>query len=532
MQPTNTDVFAMAGVAALGASAGQSPSNAFVSSTYSDFFSVMNDATAFSRCIVSGIWIDNLLYNYNDLFINGRSNKLKFQTLQSSNPQITAIQFTIIGTGYTTKTYTVNINSVKASTSASNQIRIMGVGDSLTAGPTGSGFVNNLGASDPQSWGWYSRAIANAFMDAVDLGITLPSHVILGHFSYNTRTFSYGGTSITVKGGCEAIGGRCACNFLRHALFLTSDSTSSNGQYGGAASWALLGLVGHTGTSYTGTATQNEIIRTTIQGKYAYDYNADIWNALIIQSGWTGGSGTYTGSTTQNGQIDTFMTAKYANPDMPFFSLTKAQTGGVTNAFSFSTYLSRWKTLADDGVTRLVVGSTAGSLITSGNLNSFDVCTPTHICLNLGENDRNHFSATAAAAAADVLEIANTLKTDYPAIKVAMWQVPNPGTLFPERYDKDVLIQRSISKNQYKYDLRNTLIAGISNLAAQKTAGLYYVPTFEIAYPLSHTGDKNAQTDVSGNSVLINGSDVTHPGLDTMNSVGDQLYAWLYYTFN
>ena len=97
-----------------------------------------------------------------------------------------------------------------------------------------------------------------------------------------------------------------------------------------------------------------------------------------------------------------------------------------TVKFSLAKYLSNYKTLADDGVTRLVVGSTAGVLVT--NVNAHDVCTPTHVVIQLGFND------VEANAIANIQLMIDSIKAEFPTMIVIISSTDAAGTYYPENY--------------------------------------------------------------------------------------------------
>lgn len=107
--------------------------------------------------------------------------------------------------------------------------------------------------------------------------------------------------------------------------------------------------------------------------------------------------------------------------DNYFYDSTKP-----TIKFSLAKYLANYKTLADDGETRLVVGSTAGTLVT--DVNEYDVCTPTHVVIQLGFNDDE------AAAIANIQLMIDVIKAEYPTMIVIISSIDSAGTYFPEKY--------------------------------------------------------------------------------------------------
>lgn len=111
-----------------------------------------------------------------------------------------------------------------------------------------------------------------------------------------------------------------------------------------------------------------------------------------------------------------------------------SSSGGKTNPFydstlqhfSLTSYLNKYKTLADDGVTRLVVGSTAGTAVT--NVNAYDVCTPNVVVIQLGMN------GTAANHKEYVVKMIRQIKAEYPDMKIILSCVDAALCMFPSLY--------------------------------------------------------------------------------------------------
>ena len=97
-----------------------------------------------------------------------------------------------------------------------------------------------------------------------------------------------------------------------------------------------------------------------------------------------------------------------------------------TVKFSLTKYLERYKTLADDGVTRLLVGSTAGTEVT--NATDYDVCTPTHVVIQLGFND------SEANWSGDIDLMIAEIKAEYPNMIILLSTIDASGTYFPDKY--------------------------------------------------------------------------------------------------
>lgn len=485
-------------------------------------FSVFNTAVN-GRQILSGIYIDNLLLQADDVFFEGGKNVVYVFNRNQNNLDVTSKQVKVIGDGFNSKSFSYNNISSKNDSAIGHKIMYMPFGDSITRN-----ILLDKYNRDIEYWNYSPKAILNILLDRIDHANSIPTPLLLGHQYPQSREATYLGNSFQVKGGTEGIGSWSACNFLRHAMHLTSGTDLTSYNISGEVSYYLLGLKGQTGLDYTGTPVQKELIRTTIQGKHTVDYNATVWNYLKTLPGWGGGSGSWTDNPTNRGHIDTFLANKYDNPDNPFFSLAKAQTVGSTNAYSFSTYLSRYKTLTDDGLIRLVVGSTAGSKVT--DVNAYDVCVPTHLTIELGENDRWWFNPTPNSVVMDIIEIANTIHAEFPAIKIGTVFNPWPGTLFPNRYPDIIVNERDLQINSFKADLDSITRTSLSSLEDQVLNNIFYIPTYKTFLPTSSLYDSVGY--VADREILIMGSDKTHPGLMAAASMGDQIYAWIYYTLN
>lgn len=96
--------------------------------------------------------------------------------------------------------------------------------------------------------------------------------------------------------------------------------------------------------------------------------------------------------------------------------------------FSLASYLAKYKTLADDGKTRLVVGSTAGTEIT--DINECDVCTPNVIVITLTHNQN------AAAYEQNMPLLIKAIKNEFPDIPIILNAIDCTGSynsdLYPE----------------------------------------------------------------------------------------------------
>ncbi len=97
-----------------------------------------------------------------------------------------------------------------------------------------------------------------------------------------------------------------------------------------------------------------------------------------------------------------------------------------TKGFSLKACLDKYKTLADNGMTRLIPGETAGTEVKDAN--AYDLCTPTHVVINLNHN------SSLAEYKANIPDIVKTIKREYPDIIVILMSIDETGTYFPAKY--------------------------------------------------------------------------------------------------
>jgi hypothetical protein len=121
-----------------------------------------------------------------------------------------------------------------------------------------------------------------------------------------------------------------------------------------------------------------------------------------------------------------------------------------TVKFSLQKYLDRFKTLADDGVTRLTVGVDAGTEVSDSN--SHDLCTPTHVVIQTGFND------SEANWSGDIDLMIAEIKSEFPNVIILISTIDAAGTYFPEKYpmfDKDGVNMIGDTLHSKMYNLLN-----------------------------------------------------------------------------
>lgn len=122
-----------------------------------------------------------------------------------------------------------------------------------------------------------------------------------------------------------------------------------------------------------------------------------------------------------------FYTEKtWINPDLNTITYENGTVSKTGVKFSIQSYLDKYKTLADDGVTRLVAGDTAGTEVVDVNAN--DVCTPNVITISLGFND------TQANYELYIDYMVASIREEFPTTPIVINLLDAAGTYYPELY--------------------------------------------------------------------------------------------------
>lgn len=497
-------------------------------------YGIDNDATSnfYGRDYVQSLYLEGIVPTPENLYINN-NRRMILQNVQknSSNVEETDLTVTLSGVGYATNENEIKFIKTKASVAKGKTIKLLSIGDSITANQ-----ARMLNGDYGPAVCYQSFVKLFAEYNAVDLDDESMKFVTIGTSNKGPNVqATYKEKNIDVTNFAEGRGSWTTANYLRHACSATgkgSANTSQAAQCKAGAAWLSLGLgtkqalTGNYDKSaeteiWTGSDEQIELIRVTPHGKYHWDYGADLWTFAKKRN--TELSGDYTGSETQKDQIDDVMNDLLDNPVNPFFDKNVAVTSGEY-AFSIDTYLSRYKTLEDDGVTRLIAGNSAGTKVT--NVNSYDVCTPTHVIIELSENDRWWYTVNGAEVVDDLIKIGQLIKNKIPDVIIGYVFTRTPGVYQPERWI-DVAQVRKNPGSQYKWNVNK-----LTKEKVKTIPDFYVIPTFETHNPLDNNAD-NTRYDVdtlTGKEIIVSGNDGVHPGYLSYQDMGFQILSWIYYT--
>lgn len=287
--------------------------------------------------------------------------------------------YTIKGDKINDVSGTITQISVRNAVGENNFVALLTIGDSTVDG------ANAFTTSEEGQYFWntfWNECARQFAMDSIEANdINKYKFMALG-----TRTGKGGQSTVEYLDKTRTIitatNGESGSKLADHLRYVSQHRPSQ-------ATWDLLGLGDGTGTDYTGTSAQKDLIAQT----------AEIYS---------GSESDFNGNPFYDGSIS-----------------------GNTK-FSISKWLERYRTLDDNG-NRLTLGSGTGTKITNENINQINVCTPTHVLLQTGLNDWSQVSVEQYIADMDIF--VSKIKSQLPNAKIAITLFPDdPGTYFKELY--------------------------------------------------------------------------------------------------
>lgn len=474
-----------------------------------------HSATLFFDHLVKGITTD-LDINFTET----GNEKIKFFSpeITDTTSVIKIIPFDA-GASYNSGEISVIQKNIKESVGAAEFPKIMAIGDSVTDGYLA--IVGNKEGLPSQYWAVIKEQFEQAKIDAGD---SADEHncLMVGHHSSNAWSMTYGtATNRAMKAFAEGYGGWSSSTHM-----YWSRNWSERGQ----GLWDLLGLGNGTGSDWTGSAAQQLSMFTTPEGYLTPKDTAAFLAFINSELGLT--------LTTYSAAVAA-LDAKEADSENPFYSKMTA-AGGVI-AFSMLAYLNRYKTLDNDGVTRLAVGSTAGTKVT--DVNAYDVCLPTHLIIQHSHNDGN-----VVWFADNMRKWTDAIKAEYSANG---WAVPiigisvirHTGTYYPKRFpmfDRTGIALWNSDANT-GYDNTQKIIDEFwVNDGNEDTEKIYILPSMHVQPPAWGTPFRKIDTpeyDITGLSEhmyrVIDGAGATyHPNAIAHRAWGMQMYAWVKWTLS
>ncbi len=341
-------------------------------------YAVRNDVDI-KRNYSSALYVDHflegekILYNKDIRFDNGKLVKPFWSNFLTNTKETETISVAFESNQYVVPSFTTILRKSKLSLNKDKVARVLCIGDSNFYG------ASVIDYSDEKAN--FICKLKNLFeFDKID-NSGVGGALLLGTSRKFEWPINYKGETYNVSAATDGRSGWKAYSFANHMRNYEPSQ----------ATWDLLGLGNASGTDYTGTQAQKDLIATTLH--------------------------TYTSEPPATG----------INVWNPFFD--NAKTG---SKFSLAKWLSRYRTMDDNG-NRLTVGVGTGSLIDATNINLYDVCTPTHIVIQLGQNDID-VGIGNTATFNNTKAIVDSIRAEYPDIIIIIAHSDRPGTMFPLEY--------------------------------------------------------------------------------------------------
>lgn len=436
------------------------------------------------------------------------------------------------------KNVTIHCENVSPN-SVSGKAFVLCIGESTTAAVDPDPYKG-----DVESWGWPSALRQFSLCDNFDnVGVDV---VTLGtRGNQNGRTVSYRDNLLPLRSFNEGISGwpsYCFLNWPCFAKFSLNDA-GANG-FSAKNMWYALGLASKTPYNqaqynpnreeFVFSSAQLELITNTPFGKYKIDGTETLWNLMQYLSGrqQNGGaypifpdlSSQYDGSASQINMMQEWADELANEPMNRFYNINEARTGSSGTAFDLNKYLERYRTMDNAGnrlegsAGQTVIGGD-GQTYTIGtkvnNTNDYDVCTPTHVIINVGVNDSEANSVTIAVASLKRLISLFTVPTAY--FLTRMPGVCNLGDW------GDLAIPA-----QYVPFAHNVGVLSELKGWFDEQVNKYLLPIYAIQYPCSVT-EEFVEESITHEKRVNTKTPNIHPGVFAYRSVGFQCLCWLYY---
>jgi len=455
------------------------------------------------------VWVQKIIKEKKNLLLNRVDNLSLNKYANTANVDSNSKTLILNGVGFREKAAVVPIVSVKNSLLAAQFPKVLYLGDSITINRLKNGAIAGAGSM----WSLPKEIAVKNKIDNAGVGY---DYLCIGTQQQINTTISYKSQTPTLLGYAEGRGGYGACTYLRHPCRMWV--------FNNQGAWDLLGLTTLMGRNYVSGNTDNKLIATTIYGVNTPLVTANSYDLLVKESQITN-LGAWSNSGAQNTAVQDWINgvASGAITQNEFFDISKSGT----NRFSIAKYLDRYKTLSNDGTTRLVVGGTAGTKVTSAT--AYDVCEPTHIVVCLGENDRLAYTDNVQSCN-DIIEITNEIHLYKSTIEIGVCLTAIPGDMFPERHP-DFVGYFYQSHHDLKFELYKELSSRFGLLATQKINKKYLIPTWHTGTPLSNSLTKEVISENEPNKIIqVGNDDYNHPGYYHNRSAGVQIYGWVAYT--
>lgn len=483
-------------------------------------------------------------------------------SIYASIPNVTIDNwdFVIDGEGVVPVKSSTQYVRVKNTLASGQNIFLLNIGDSTSAQT-----LTNEDGSYEDGWCYPSVCQKMAELDSIDLEKAKKQPIkfkTLGHSgNVNNVTFTYREETRELRSFREAMGGwatYCWMNFpIQVRLNFTFEAPYY--QFGGEEMWYYCGLATKTPfdsdvpeksfEKWIGSIEQIKEVCTTPLGRYKPDLGSNEEEYAIngIQNLYKRfaessikPNAVWDGDELKKTAFMGNYNAHLSNyPQNPFYDCDKgrAYTGEhvwtYDNAFSVDKWLERYRTLDDKGV-RLngsagqeVEGSDGstyriGTYVT--DVNSCDVCVPTHVFICLGINDDRNLgliTETQKETMASLFEEKNS------GVKIGFGYLRLTGSADPMDW-QDVNVDNSANTVGSNAGNRDVYFKQKYNKLGKQRM---YIPTMYTEGMRGRNSSGKALDFDTMEYVSLSTDDVIHPSLASHYGVAYQVLAWTYLTF-
>ena len=466
--------------------------------------------------------------------------------------------FSLNGEGIVPFKTSTNYIRVKNNVASGKDIFLLAIGDSTTAQT-----ITNEEGSYEDGWCYPSVCQKLAELDNIDLEKSSNGKVnfkTIGRGgNVNNVSFSYRGETKTLRSFREASGGWATYCWMNYPIRVRIDFNFEAPYYpfGGAEMWYFCGLAtktpydsdvaGQPFTEWTGSLEQIKEVCTTPAGRYKPDLGSDSsqYSIEAIQRVFNKINGTsanlvvWDGSSEKLTKFNESYNYNLTHPENGFFDVDKARayTGEHSwtndNAFSVDKWLERYRTLDDKGnrltgkADEQVEGSDGkqykiGSMVT--DVNSWDVCTPTHVFICLGINDvitLGDITPKQKETMASIFEKAN------PNVNIGFGYLRELGSLDPMAW-QDVFVSKQENPVGSNTTLQDRYFKNKYSELGDKRL---YIPTMYCEGMRGRNTSGKAFDFDTQEYVSLSTDDEVHPSLAAHYGVAYQVLSWCYLTF-
>lgn len=196
--------------------------------------------------------------------------------------------------------------------------------------------------------------------------------------------------------------------------------------------------------------------------------------------------------------------------------------------WSLEAFINRYRTMDDNGDRLSIDSPNIGASITSSNINTIDICTPTHVVIAFGMNSGGETSKW--------VQIVNTIKTEFPNMIIGIVTFDCAGTNYPSLYpscDKTCTLYNitgTDNRHSNKWELSGRLQEEFFKTSYENN-NVYWIPLYWVGLTADGVGMLNRPT-ANGEVIKTSYGYLPHVHSNGHSHIewAYQLYSWIKYT--